>query len=250
MDFKDFEKTGVYRIINKINGRVYYGSTTVSFKKRINHHLTTLRNGNHKNRHLQHAFNKYGDDNFSFEIVEILEKNNCRKSEQKYLDSCEGNCYNINYNSETPPLNDEIRKVRSLTAKRLIESNDNFGFEKGNTPWNKGLTKEEFDYSYLNVPKTITEAVIESREVRTEYNRYKLPSIEVYSLEDELLGTWRSAKDLEEDSLRDSFILKKYIICKKRARKTKPIHYLSSKHINMCAKGIIETYKSLKFKFV
>ncbi len=60
---------GVYRIKNIKNGRCYVGSTT-RLRHRSNDHFSRLKNGNHHSRHMQNSFNKNGEDNFVFEVLE------------------------------------------------------------------------------------------------------------------------------------------------------------------------------------
>ena len=90
--------TGVYIIFNKVNGKYYIGSTTVSFKRRFNKHKLSLRKGVHHSVKLQNAWNKYGEDNFEFEILEEYPKNICSCMEQWWINMTE--CYknNIGYN--------------------------------------------------------------------------------------------------------------------------------------------------------
>jgi predicted GIY-YIG superfamily endonuclease len=52
---EDVLKDGVYKIINKANGKYYVGSTIDTFIKRLNHHYHALLRGTHKNSHLQNA---------------------------------------------------------------------------------------------------------------------------------------------------------------------------------------------------
>lgn len=61
--------SGVYKIKCRNNGKVYIGSA-VDIWFRWNTHVWDLRRGDHANRHLQRAFNLYGEINFSFEIIE------------------------------------------------------------------------------------------------------------------------------------------------------------------------------------
>ena len=77
-----------------MNGHYYIGSTSVSFHVRKNSHLRELRKNTHENRHLQNAFNKYGEEAFTWDIVEIVPPEQCLTREQWYLDNkpCE---YNI-----------------------------------------------------------------------------------------------------------------------------------------------------------
>ncbi len=60
----------IYQIKNLVNGKFYIGSTQNSFKKRKGEHLTSLRNNYHRNRYLLSSWKKYGEENFTFEIIE------------------------------------------------------------------------------------------------------------------------------------------------------------------------------------
>ena len=77
---------GIYGIKNKINSKVYVGKTQVSFGDRWDNHKAKLRNNKHDNSHLQHSWNKYGEDNFEFYIIEIIneEDNEIYNIKEKY----------------------------------------------------------------------------------------------------------------------------------------------------------------------
>lgn len=78
---------GIYIIKNLITNKVYIGSTTRDFIKRWSIHRVFLRNGNHHSIRLQNSWNKHGEQNFSFEILEIVEdKNLIIEKENYYLD--------------------------------------------------------------------------------------------------------------------------------------------------------------------
>ena len=80
--------TGVYKIVNSTNDKCYIGSTaTLGFKKRWWSHRTKLRMNKHFNQHLQYSWNKYGEQNFRFEIVERCLPAQCIAREQYYFDS-------------------------------------------------------------------------------------------------------------------------------------------------------------------
>lgn len=61
--------SGVYNIINKINGDLYIGSSN-QLNTRKTTHFRNLRNGKNHCKILQRAFNKYGEENFEFIILE------------------------------------------------------------------------------------------------------------------------------------------------------------------------------------
>lgn len=65
------DKMGIYQIVNLIDGKKYVGSSK-NLKKRRYDHFIILRNNKHCNYHLQNAFNKHGEDNFSFEVIEFV----------------------------------------------------------------------------------------------------------------------------------------------------------------------------------
>lgn len=61
--------SGIYCIENKINNKKYIGSS-VDIEDRFRHHKSSLRNNRHFNKHLQASWDKYGEDNFEFYIIE------------------------------------------------------------------------------------------------------------------------------------------------------------------------------------
>ena len=109
----------IYKITTKTNGKIYIGYASF-YGKRISTHLYWLRRNNHDNRHMQSAFNKYGEADFVFEIVEIVDlKENLLKSEQKWID--DSNCldrkigYNMCVNAES-----RIGQTMPESAKQAI----------------------------------------------------------------------------------------------------------------------------------
>lgn len=76
--------TGIYFLFNKITGITYVGSA-VSFSRRKTAHYNDLRRNIHKNTHLQNAWNKYGESNFQFIIVEECSREDLLVREQHYL---------------------------------------------------------------------------------------------------------------------------------------------------------------------
>lgn len=58
---------GIYKLVNTVTHQCYVGQSQRA-RKRIKEHFRLLRLGKHSNRHLQHAYNKYGADAFVGEI--------------------------------------------------------------------------------------------------------------------------------------------------------------------------------------
>lgn len=90
-------KSGIYKITNKITNKFYIGSA-VDIKSRWSKHRKMLKENWHDNKHLQSAWNKYGQENFIFEILELCDRESLILTEQKYLD--EYKCWDreIGYN--------------------------------------------------------------------------------------------------------------------------------------------------------
>lgn len=76
---------GIYRIKNLLNNKCYYGSSK-NIETRWLKHKNELKKGKHINIILQRAWDKYGGDNFSFEVVEECDKKILLEREQYYLD--------------------------------------------------------------------------------------------------------------------------------------------------------------------
>lgn len=91
-------KTGVYKILNKTNGKFYIGSASVSFDRRWREHRSRLRTGIHQNRYLLAAWNKYGEASFEFLIIERCAPSLCLDREQYWLNLTQCFKKEIGYN--------------------------------------------------------------------------------------------------------------------------------------------------------
>jgi len=81
--------SGIYVIINCYNGKLYVGSA-VNFQKRFKNHRIELELDRHCNPYLQAAWNKYGEDNFEFAIVEAVDDlDELLEIEQLWIDASE-----------------------------------------------------------------------------------------------------------------------------------------------------------------
>lgn len=77
---------GVYAIVNKVNGRVYVGSTIQPFPARWGKHTYLLRNNKHKNPHFQASWNKYGGRAFELRVLQETDAEDVLVCEQAWLD--------------------------------------------------------------------------------------------------------------------------------------------------------------------
>ena len=269
--------TGVYIFKNKINGKCYIGSTIMTFKKRFDHHVCHLRENKHKNKHFQNAWNKYGEDSFEYDILEICPKDKCLEREQYYLDTLlfaqeyirhESNKflelgYNINpLSTGTPNLSKETIEKRSNTFKEFVNLASEYYHQLKNfeidfddvpekylemiyywfhyVPWNKGKHYESTDH--LKVPKTITESFKKARKDVGILKRTQGKRILVFDINYNYLGTWRSPADLHEWSLSNE---NNYPLILKGKSKTNEL--LAQNLSKSCRTG--KPYKGLYFEY-
>lgn len=129
---------GVYKITNVKNGKFYVGSS-VDIRKRWAAHKSELRSGRSNCLHLQHAWDKYGEASFTFEVIEHT--NDPLAREQWYIDNAKP-AYNIAATAGAPMLGkkhtEEARaKMRAVNRSatpemRAINSAANKGELNGN----------------------------------------------------------------------------------------------------------------------
>ena len=81
-------KNGVYQIRNRANGKRYIGSAAEyrGMPQRWSVHRSALNSNRHYARHLQHAWNKYGEGSFVFEVLLYCDPGDCLTYEQIALD--------------------------------------------------------------------------------------------------------------------------------------------------------------------
>lgn len=105
---------GIYKIENKINGKVYIGQS-VNIGGRWNSHLYDLERGTHPNPELQHEYNEFGFRNFTFEILEKCEKEELLERESYYIELNKDNSYNVYGNEHKAPRNRFIGISKHIT---------------------------------------------------------------------------------------------------------------------------------------
>lgn len=118
--------SGIYRILNKINGNCYIGSS-LNVEKRYKHHLSTLRHNSSRCSILQKAFNKYGEDNFEFQVILCCKPEYRLYYEQQLIRELNSQ-YNVFTNVSDSPLRqftftEQSKLKMSIAHKRIKEKN-------------------------------------------------------------------------------------------------------------------------------
>jgi group I intron endonuclease len=115
---------GIYHIINKENNKGYIGSSKV-LEKRFKQHLGKLKRAKHPNRHLQGAWNTYGEDKFEFKKILNCPEEYQYKLELWFLTKSSLNSeYNINREMGKPPTTKRTdAEKENLRKFALIQMN-------------------------------------------------------------------------------------------------------------------------------
>ena len=119
---------GIYAIENTINNKVYIGSS-VDTGDRIRRHKQALRIGRHHNAHLQNAWDKYGEENFTFTPLEHCKRDRLLEREQNAMDifGVVENGYNIRIKAESNlglTRTPESKERMSIAQKKRMSSQD------------------------------------------------------------------------------------------------------------------------------
>lgn len=135
---------GIYVIINRLNGKTYVGSA-VKFSRRWKKHIRDLRMNKHHSRHLQSAWNKYGDV-FSFTVERWCAKEDLIRFEQEVIDTLKPE-----YNVSPTAGGSQIGVVRSEKFRKAVIRNNRNRAKKYN-----GMSLRQLVELYGNVVSVST----------------------------------------------------------------------------------------------
>lgn len=120
---------GIYKITNNIDGHCYIGQS-INIERRFEEHV----NSNNTNKYLRDEMNKYGVNNFTFDIVETCDKDKLSDREKywiQYFNSTYPNGYNLTDGGNGGnTFQYRTEEEMELTRKRISEvtSGENNGF--------------------------------------------------------------------------------------------------------------------------
>lgn len=171
--------SGIYKIENTINSKVYVGSSN-NIKVRWRKHKALLRHNKHPNQHLQNAWNKYGEDMFIFSVIELCPISSLLK----------GN-YIRKYNSlgeALTALNIHITKIScAANGKCNIAGGYVWRFYKANklNVWFNGrgktLTKEPYRLKNVKIALTNCNEHLVFKNAKEVSNKLGCSTFQVYN---------------------------------------------------------------------
>lgn len=178
---------GIYKITCLPTGKIYVGSS-INIRSRWESHIGELKRNKHRNLYLQRAWNKYGKENFKFEIIEIVNPNLLMERELYWFKN--SNCcnpkigFNIGTYPERPMLGrNHSKKTKlkmSMSGKRKIFTKEHKlnislsskGKKKSKTHIeNNRKAQIGLHLGSKNSAAILTENIV--KEIRSDYEKYK-----------------------------------------------------------------------------
>lgn len=142
---------GIYCIENIQDKRKYIGMSS-DIKRRWDDHKTRLNHNTHVNQYLQAAWVKYGENNFSFYIIELCDREKLSERECYYIKAYHTLSHEQGYNLTTGGENTSIGKpVIRLKDGKIY----NFVHEAANSAQVVPITmiswcRQKHEYMYLD----------------------------------------------------------------------------------------------------
>lgn len=111
--------SGIYKITNQINGKIYIGQSNDIYRRWKEEKFYK----GHCNNPLKRAFNKYGLENFDFEIIEECSIEELDEKEIYYISLYKSNEYEFGYNLTSGGgrcfFSDDVKKRMSMAHKGM-----------------------------------------------------------------------------------------------------------------------------------
>lgn len=143
-------KSGIYTIFSKSKLERFYIGSTVNLNERKIKHFSDLRKIKHRNSKLQRHFNKYGEQDLVFEVIEYVEdKTKLIEREQYFIDEyhpyfniCKiaGNTLGTKRSKEFCEKQSKQRKGQKVSEETKLKISLS---SKGINTWAKGNTNRK-----------------------------------------------------------------------------------------------------------
>lgn len=148
--------SGIYQIINSKNNKSYVGSSK-SIYNRIYHHKIALQHNKHGNTHLQRSWNKYGEENFNYKVLELIEnptKERLEEREDYWINFYESDKDEKGYNKQKARQGSFSEKwhLKEKERQQLKQSKKDYNYYNSKTYF-KDIPQEDKDLIIQNILK-------------------------------------------------------------------------------------------------
>ncbi len=139
--------SGIYFCYCTCNEKVYVGQTKDLYIRKVKNHCPCLRHNKHTNSYLQNAWNKYGEDNFIWAVIEYCDIEDLLEKEKYWMTKLNSICpngFNIvsinSYGNLNKPISEETKQKMkdSWTDERKQEQS-----HKSKKMWDN-MSEEEY----------------------------------------------------------------------------------------------------------
>lgn len=173
---------GIYKIENIVNNKVYIGQS-INIYERWLAHKRDLRNNKHHNYYLQNSYNKYGENNFTFEIIETCKEEVLSEREFYWINSFKSHNKNYGFNMVLPTNNERFSSYltnknpvdKGFTNEELISYLEEYYYHYGEVPTQRSIS-EKFGFpnhkTYHEHFGSFKNALIESGLFEYVSNKY------------------------------------------------------------------------------
>ena len=179
--------SGIYKITCVPTGKVYIGQSC-SIYDRWYSHKWELNKQKHANKYFQHAWNKYGESNFTFEIVELCDETAIDNKEKYYIDLYQSTDKNKGFNLDS---GGNLNKKHSQETKEKIRQAQ---LGEKSPLYQKPLSKEHRE----KISKTM-KGVKKSAETRKNMliaqTKCSAKKVERYTLDGQYINTYNSVSE-------------------------------------------------------
>lgn len=180
--------SGIYKITNTINGKLYIGSTT-NLKQRKYAHFYNLNNS--RCIKLVNAMKKYGIDNFVFEVIEYINLQECSANESKltliereqyYLDLYQSYItgYNIIKHAGCSTYGHKFSEVQKLVYKKCKKG-------ENNPMWNRKKTIDQIEKTASKL-----RGLKRTHEQKLKFGKHRRKRISIFTIDGIFIKTFES----------------------------------------------------------
>jgi group I intron endonuclease len=152
--------SGIYKITNIVTGQFYLGKSK-QVSKRMQVHKNGLIQNRHNNSHLQRSFNKYGLNNFTFELLIVCEVQFLNQYERELILLTESFKPGIGFNQTMGGDGGEVPTIE--TRAKMSNS------QKGRVP-TQGTKKKQAD-ALKGLPWTKRRRLAQTPEVSAKLSK-------------------------------------------------------------------------------